>query len=90
MSMEYRWNDADSRKPNCLENNGTLPTTNPSWTGLGLKTCLRGERQATDHLSHDTALKFLTATGISTLECPHRSLFTVQATLSSKHFNVMG
>ena len=57
--MEYRWNDADRRKPKCLEKNGTLPTTNPSWTELRLNTCLRGERQATDHLSHDTALNLL-------------------------------
>jgi hypothetical protein len=33
----------------------TLSTTNPTWTDLGAKTGLRGERQATDRLSHGTA-----------------------------------
>jgi hypothetical protein len=33
----------------------TLPTTNPTWTELGSNPGLRGERPATNRLSHGTA-----------------------------------
>jgi hypothetical protein len=33
----------------------TLCTTNPTWTDPGSKPGLRGERTATNRLSHDTA-----------------------------------
>jgi hypothetical protein len=34
----------------------TLSTINPTWTDLGSKPGLRGERPATNHLSHGTAI----------------------------------
>jgi hypothetical protein len=34
----------------------TLSTTNPTWTESGSNPGLRGERPATNHLSHGTAL----------------------------------
>jgi hypothetical protein len=41
--------------------NATLSTTNPTWTDPGSNPGLRGERLATNHLSHGTAnLKGLT------------------------------
>jgi hypothetical protein len=33
----------------------TLSTTNPTWTDLGSNSALRGERPATNRLSHGTA-----------------------------------
>jgi hypothetical protein len=36
----------------------TLSTINPTWTGPGSNPGLRGERPATNHLSHGTALSF--------------------------------
>jgi hypothetical protein len=33
----------------------TLPTTNPTWSDPGLNQILRGERSATNRLSHGTA-----------------------------------
>jgi hypothetical protein len=35
--------------------NATLSTTNPTWTDPGLNPVLRGERSATNRLSHGTA-----------------------------------
>ena len=35
--------------------NATLFTTNRTWTALTSSTCLRGDRPATDRLSHGTA-----------------------------------
>ena len=35
--------------------NATLFTTNRTWTGLTSNMCLRGDRPATDRLSHGTA-----------------------------------
>jgi hypothetical protein len=37
----------------------TLSTTNPTWIDPGAMPGLRGERPATNRLSHGTALKFL-------------------------------
>jgi hypothetical protein len=34
----------------------TLPTTSSTWTSLGLNTGLRGEKPATNRLSHGMAL----------------------------------
>jgi hypothetical protein len=36
-------------------NSATLSTTNPTWTGPGSNPGLRGERLATNRLSHGTA-----------------------------------
>jgi hypothetical protein len=36
--------------------NATFSTTNPTWTDPGSNPCLRGERPATNRLSHGTAL----------------------------------
>jgi hypothetical protein len=57
---EPRWNDADREnrrtcRKTCITN--TLSTTNPSWTGPGANPVLRGERLATNPLSHGTASK---------------------------------
>jgi hypothetical protein len=53
------WDDIDSgnrrtRRKTCL--NATLCTTNPTWTGPGANSALRGEMSATNRLSHGTAL----------------------------------
>jgi hypothetical protein len=37
----------------------TLSTTNPTWTDLGLNPGLRGERLATNRLSHGTAYRYI-------------------------------
>jgi hypothetical protein len=56
--MEHRWNETDRGKPkfsgeNCRS--ATLSTTNPTWTEPGLNPGLRGERPATNRVSHGTA-----------------------------------
>jgi hypothetical protein len=57
--MEHRWNVIDrgkqtySGKKTCP--NATLSTTNPTWTDPESNPGLRGERPATNRLSHDTA-----------------------------------
>jgi hypothetical protein len=57
--MEHRWNKIDRGKPEVLRRktfpSATLSTTNPTWTDPGLNPGLRGERSATDRLSHGTA-----------------------------------
>jgi hypothetical protein len=65
--MEHRWNEIDRGKPKYSGENrstrgktcpsATLSTTNPTWTDPGSSPGLRGERPATNRLSHDTALK---------------------------------
>jgi hypothetical protein len=40
---------------------GPLSTTNPTWIDPGANPCLRDERPATNHLSHDTAIEQLLA-----------------------------
>jgi hypothetical protein len=37
----------------------TSSTTNPTWTNLGSNPNLRGERPATNRLTHDTAILIL-------------------------------
>jgi hypothetical protein len=59
--MEHRWNEIDSGKPKYSGGGGncpsaTLSTTNPTWTDPGSISGLRGERPATNRLSHGTAL----------------------------------
>jgi hypothetical protein len=56
--MEHQWNEIDRGKPTtrrktCLR--ATLPTTNLTWTDPGSNPGLRGERPATNRLSHGTA-----------------------------------
>jgi hypothetical protein len=59
--MEHRWNETDTWKlkylggKTCLS--ATFSTTNPTWTDPGSNPDLRGERPATNRLSHDTATK---------------------------------
>jgi hypothetical protein len=66
--MEHRWNEIDIGKPKYSGGGGeaevlggktclsaTLSTTNPTWTDPGSNPGLRGERPATNRLSHDTA-----------------------------------
>jgi hypothetical protein len=61
---ERRWNDIltgenrRARRKTCPS--ATLPTTNPTWIGPGTNPGLRGERPATNDLSHGTALTILT------------------------------
>jgi hypothetical protein len=58
--MEHRWNEIDRGKLRYSGGrtcpNATLSTTNPTWTDPGSNPDLRGERQATDRLSHGTAI----------------------------------
>jgi len=54
--MEWYWlgrNKSVRTKPRLIV---TLPITSPTWTSLGLTTGLRGEKPATNRLSHGTAL----------------------------------
>jgi hypothetical protein len=51
-------NDTDREKPKNSENysNATLSTTNSTWTDPGAMPGLRGERPATNRLSHVMAI----------------------------------
>jgi hypothetical protein len=56
--MEHRWHETDVKKPTysgktCAS--ATLSTTNPTWTDPGSNPGVRGERPATNRLSHGTA-----------------------------------
>jgi hypothetical protein len=53
--MEWNWQGKTEvlGEKTCLS--ATLPTTNPTWTDLGSNPGLRGERPATNRLSHCTA-----------------------------------
>jgi hypothetical protein len=58
--MEHWWNETDKGKRNYWEINClrvTLTITNITWTGLGKKSGLSGERTATKGTNHATALK---------------------------------
>jgi hypothetical protein len=57
---ERRWNDIDgenrkTRRKTCPS--ATLSTTNPTWIDPGANPGLRGERPATNDLSHGTAIR---------------------------------
>jgi hypothetical protein len=57
MSMEHLWNDTNKDGPTYSEKNLSqrhLYIINPIQTGLGLNLGLRGERPATNRLSHGT------------------------------------
>jgi hypothetical protein len=59
MNMEQWWNDIFAGETEVLGENlpsATLSTTNPTWIDLGTNPGLRGERPATNRLSHGTAL----------------------------------
>lgn len=52
--MEHRWTDKGKRKQKNFDktfSSATLSTINPTWTTLGLKLGLWGEKQATNHSS---------------------------------------
>jgi hypothetical protein len=59
--MEHQWNEIDRGKPKYSGGGGEicpstiLSTTNPTWTDPGSNPGLRGERPATNRLSHGTA-----------------------------------
>jgi hypothetical protein len=56
--MEHQWNEIDRGKPTTRRKtcpSATLSTTNLTWTYLGSNPGLRGERPATNRLSHGTA-----------------------------------
>ena len=60
--MEHRWNGIDGKTEvlggkTCPS--ATLSTKNPTWTDPGLNPGLRGERPATNHVSHGTAWDFI-------------------------------
>jgi hypothetical protein len=61
MSMEHWWKHTVAKTPKYLEKKtfptATLSTTNLTWTGLGSNPGVRGERAATNILSHGTTLK---------------------------------
>jgi hypothetical protein len=51
--MKWTWENRSNRGKTCPS--ATLSTTNPTWTDLGSNPGLRGERPATNRLSHGTA-----------------------------------
>jgi hypothetical protein len=56
--MEHHWNEIDRGKPTTRRKtcpSATLSITNPTWTDPGSNSGLRGERPATNRLSHGTA-----------------------------------
>jgi hypothetical protein len=57
--MEHQWNEIDRGKPTTTRRktcpSATLSTTNLTWTDPGSNPGLRGERPATNRLSHGTA-----------------------------------
>jgi hypothetical protein len=58
MNMEQWWKDIFAGETEVLGENlpsATLSTTNPTWIVLGANPSLRGERPATNSLSHGTA-----------------------------------
>jgi hypothetical protein len=58
---ERRWNDTDREKSKYSEKNlpsATLFTTNPTWIDPGQNPGLRGERPATNDLSHVNYIYF--------------------------------
>jgi hypothetical protein len=60
MNMEQWWNDIFAGETEELGENlpsATLSTTNPTWIDPGTNPGLRGERPATNRLSHGTALQ---------------------------------
>jgi hypothetical protein len=70
---EWRWNDIltrenrRTRRETCPS--ATLSTTNPTWLDPGENLGLRGERPATNHLSHSTA--YITAIVRTSLSWEH-------------------
>jgi hypothetical protein len=57
--MEHQWNEFDRGKPTTRRKtcpSATLSTTNLTWTDLGSNPGLRGERPATNRLSHGTVI----------------------------------
>ena len=60
--MEHRWNKIDSGKPKYSGKicpSATFSTTNPTLTDPGSNPGLRGQRPATNRLSHGTATGLL-------------------------------
>jgi hypothetical protein len=54
--MKLTGENRSTRRKYCLS--ATLFTTNPTWTDPGSNPSLRGERPATNRLSHDTAMMY--------------------------------
>ena len=61
--MQHQWNEIDRGKTEVLGGktcpSASSSTTNPTWTDPGSNTGLRGERSATDRLSHGKAKVWL-------------------------------
>jgi hypothetical protein len=56
--MEHQWDESDREEPTTRRKtcpSATLSTKNPTWSDLGSNPGLRGERPATNRLSHGTA-----------------------------------
>jgi hypothetical protein len=75
-SMVHQWNEIDRGKPTTRRKtspSATLSTTNLTWTDPGSNPGLRGERPATNRLSHGTAgiLSLLNTTYAWLGECMH-------------------
>jgi hypothetical protein len=66
--MKLTGENRSTRRETCPS--ATLSTTNPTWTDSGSNPGLRGEKPATNRLSHGTAQARFTpaATAISTLK----------------------
>jgi hypothetical protein len=59
--MEHRWNEIDREKPKYSGKtcpSAILSTTNPTWNDRGSNPGLRGDRPATNSLSHGTAFHY--------------------------------
>jgi hypothetical protein len=62
----HQWNEIDRGKPTTRRKtcpSATLSTTNLTWTDPGSSPGVRGERPATNRLSHGTAFISFTASG---------------------------
>jgi hypothetical protein len=58
-TVEWYWQGKTEKLGRKTCPSATLSTTNPTWTYSGANPVLRGERPATNHLSHGTARQFL-------------------------------
>jgi hypothetical protein len=76
MNMEQWWNDTFAGETKVLRENlpsANLSTTNPTWIDPGTNPGLRGERPATNCLSHGTAYLNLYVVKYS----PYKKMFQI-------------
>jgi hypothetical protein len=79
--MKFTGEDRSTRGKTCP--NATLSTTNPTRSDPGSKPGLRGERQTTNRLSHDTVKLILI-----TLQRPRKDLFVISLFFYRTRFNI--